>query len=121
MEVIYKEKEFISAILLDVVMPVMDGYQVLELLKNDKELDAIPVIVMTSNGDVQSELKALKLGANDFLVKPFEAAIIKQRLKNMIQLSETASLRNAVERDSLTGVYNKATFYDKVHEFLLEN
>lgn len=121
MDVLYKEKEFISAILLDIVMPVMDGYQVLELLKADKELEAIPVIVMTSNGDIQSELKALKLGANDFLVKPFEAAIIKQRLKNMIQLSETAFLRIAVERDRLTGVYNKATFYEKVHELLLEN
>lgn len=121
MEVLYNEKEFISAMLLDIVMPVMDGYQVLELLKNDKELEAIPVIVMTSNSDVQSELKALKLGANDFLAKPLEAAIIKQRLKNMIQLSETASLRIAVERDRLTGVYNKATFYDKVHDLLLEN
>ncbi|MEA5085556.1 MAG: EAL domain-containing protein [Lachnospiraceae bacterium] len=121
MDVLYSEKEFISAILLDIVMPVMDGYRVLELLKEDKGFEAIPVIVMTSNGDVETELKALKLGANDFLVKPFEAAIIKQRIKNIIQLSETASLRIAAERDSLTGIYNKATFYDKVHELLLEN
>ena len=121
MEVFYNGKEFISAILLDIVMPVMDGYQVLELLKGDKELAAIPVIVMTGTGDTYSELKALNLGANDFLAKPFDMAIIKQRLKNIIQLSETAYLRIAVEQDRLTGVYNKATFYEKVHELLQQN
>lgn len=121
MAVLYSGKEFISAILLDIVMPVMDGYEVLKLLKGDKELDAIPVIVMTSSGDIQSEIKALSLGANDFLAKPFDTAVIKQRLENMIQLSETAYLRIAVEHDRLTGVYNKATFYEKVHELLLDN
>jgi diguanylate cyclase (GGDEF) domain len=121
MNVLELGKDFISAIVLDIVMPVMDGYKVLELVKGNKKFEAIPVIVINGDCDSKSELKALKLGANDFLRKPFEAAIIKQRLKNIIQLSETIYLTKVVERDKLTGIYNKATFYEKVHELLVKN
>ena len=105
LEILDKEKEKISAVVLDIIMPGLDGYGVLNEMAYRKMLPKIPVIVTSVDGDEQSELKALSLGASDFLGKPYNPIIVKKRLQNIIHLKETASLVNYLQMDTLTGVY----------------
>ena len=99
----------ISLILLDINMPIMDGFTVIKEIKKEKEYMNIPIIVIT--GDKGSELEALTLGAVDFITKPFDLnEIIMARVNRSIELSEKRIIVNASERDELTGVYNKHIF-----------
>ncbi|MBR5941917.1 MAG: response regulator, partial [Clostridia bacterium] len=101
----------LSLILLDLLMPEMDGFQVLELLKADEELRRIPVIVSTS--EKKEEVKSLQMGAVDFIHKPFDAPeVIMARVRRSIELAEDASIINATETDALTGLYIKEYFYE---------
>lgn len=62
-----REGEGISAVLLDLAMPVMDGFELLEMTQNDARLSLIPVIVTTGQTELESEVRALELGANDYI------------------------------------------------------
>lgn len=121
LELLNQMHESISAVLLDLVMPVMDGYKVLEHMRGDAFLSKVPVIVATGDGTEDAEMQALTLGAHDFIMKPYKPAIIKQRLRNTINFRETAAFVNAVERDELTGIYSKEFFYKKAEEKIKEN
>jgi len=72
-------------ILLDVMMPEMDGYQVFKLLKANDRLSEIPIIFITSLNDATSESTGLALGAADYITKPFNSAIVSQRIKNVLE------------------------------------
>ncbi|MCH4157085.1 MAG: EAL domain-containing protein [Acidaminococcaceae bacterium] len=111
-------KETISLIILDLVMPRMNGYKFLELKQKDPEIMNVPVLVMTADSSVASESRCLQLGALDFLVKPYNGTIILQRARNIIGLRENTALRNTLERDSLTGLYNREAFMQRATEFL---
>lgn len=111
-----KTEKNISAILLDIVMPIMDGYEFLATIKDNENLNHIPIIVMTKKDSEEDEVKALELGASDFLVKPYKPLIIKHTLANLIRLHETTAIITAVERDSLTNLYNKEFFKQKAEE-----
>jgi len=67
-------------ILLDILMPEMDGYQVLERLKGDKDLRDIPVIVISALDEMESVVKCIEMGAEDYLPKPFDAVLLKARI-----------------------------------------
>lgn len=75
-------------ILLDVNMPDMDGYDVMEELKKDRKLNEIPVIFLTSKSDQESEIKGLKMGAMDFVRKPFEPEVMRSRIDKILRLTE---------------------------------
>lgn len=111
----------IAVILLDIAMPVMNGYELLDTVRALPRFSGIPIIVMTQHEGEETEIAALSLGASDFLTKPYRATIIRQRIANIIKLRETASVANAVERDSLTGVYNRDEFYRRAEEMLSRN
>ena len=68
-------------ILLDVEMPEMNGYEAIKKLKSDDKTREIPVIFLTGMSDAQRETEGLKLGAVDFVHKPFETAILLERIK----------------------------------------
>ncbi|MDD2959639.1 MAG: EAL domain-containing protein [Lachnospiraceae bacterium] len=107
-----------SLILLDIVMPVMDGYEFLKERQKDAVLSSIPVIVTTQKDGEENEIKALSLGASDFISKPYNPQIIKHRISNILRLQENAGILNAKQKDELTGVYNKDFFYQTA-EFIL--
>lgn len=111
----------VSLILLDIVMPVMDGYAFLNAVKADPQLSSIPVIVTTQNDGESDEVAALSCGAADFAAKPYRPQIILHRVANIIHLRETASLINSFQFDSLTGLYSKAYFCQLVSETLRQN
>jgi len=73
-------------ILLDIMMPGMDGYQVCEKLKEDPAASHIPVIFLTAMAEEQNEAKGLALGAVDYVTKPFSPALVKARVKNQLEL-----------------------------------
>ncbi len=116
LEVIKAQKEFISLILLDLYMPGMNGYEVIDNIKSDDELKRIPVIVLTSDDD--AEVDSLERGAIDFLSKPYnKPAVIKARVKRAIELSIGRNIINSTGVDSLTGLLTKEYFFQYAHEY----
>lgn len=75
-----------DVILLDIIMPGMDGYQVLERLKEDPALAAIPVIMLTGRQDSSAVVKALDKGAHDYLKKPFDISEMVARVRSAVRL-----------------------------------
>ena len=101
----------LSVVLLDVCMPVCDGYEFLERIQGDSLLSSIPVIVMTASSRQETELKCLELGAVDFVIKPYNPQIVLGRINSVIKLRESARILAAVEHDELTGLYTRQAFF----------
>ncbi len=72
-------------ILLDIMMPRMDGFQTLEKIRHDAEIKDIPIIIVTAKADTNTFLKALKLGANDFIAKPFSRGDLLRKIRLALQ------------------------------------
>lgn len=121
LDILQQYKEGISLILLDIVMPVMDGYTFLSIMKADPAYSSIPVIVTTQNDGESDEVAALSHGASDFVAKPYRPQIILHRVASIINLRETAAMVNMIRYDRLTGVYSKEFFYQQVKDILLRN
>ena len=102
------KKEDYSLILLDVIMPGIDGFQLLKMLQEEVVLSHTPVILITSLNDIQHEEQGLTLGAVDYITKPFHPAIVQARVNTHIKLYR---YRKQVEwqsmTDQLTGVANR--------------
>ena len=113
----------ISAVLLDIVMPVMDGYIFLQTLPETTSAN-LPVIVMTGAQDADSEQRALDLGAWDFVSKPYQAKVLKSRLRNAIARSQIYlldRLKYINEHDALTGLFNRAKYFEETRRMLDEH
>lgn len=103
-------------ILLDVVMQDMDGFEVINHLKHDAATCAIPVIFITSLGDVSHEEKGLLLGACDYIQKPFHAAVVLARIKLHLQLArQRIMLEKLANIDPLTSVANRRRYNEVMH------
>lgn len=118
LDILESNKGNIALILLDVMMPVMDGYTFLNIIKTDPVLSLIPVIVATQSDSEENEINALEHGATDFVSKPYRPQIIRHRIANLINLRETAAMVNQFKFDRLTGLYTKEFFYRTVRERL---
>lgn len=79
-------------ILLDLLMPGMDGYEVYRAIRDIHKFDGVPVIFITSLPDAECEAMGLELGANDFVHKPFVAELVRLRIKNHLAFSQERSL-----------------------------
>jgi len=86
LEMLEEHSEEIILVLLDLVMPVMDGYEVLKELKKRKYLDRYPVLVISAENSVYSERECFNEGATDFIRKPFDATLVRARVKNISEL-----------------------------------
>ncbi|MEG2949584.1 MAG: response regulator [Clostridia bacterium] len=121
LQMLNKRSDEIAAVLLDLVMPVMDGFAVLEAIRKNSRLSNLPVVVTTGSGNNDSERRALSLGAWDFVTKPYDAQIILFRLDNAIERSQFTALKQLkylADYDALTGVYNKTKFFDATRKML---
>ena len=92
------EKQLPDVILLDIVMPEMDGYAVIAALKNSDKTKNIPVIFITGLRNADDEKKGLSLGAADYIGKPFSPAIVKLRVKN--QINQINLTRLIIEKET---------------------
>ncbi len=117
-EFLTKRHASISMVLLDIAMPEMDGYEVLRRMRDNLDFSQIPVIMVTGIDDEQSRIKAISLGANDFITKPFSVEIVKHCVKNSITLRETSAEVSFLQRDALTGLYTREVFLEKVQDMV---
>ena len=116
LEMMRQYKESLSLVLLDIMMPVMSGMDVLREAKVDPEISQIPIIVVTSDQD--AEVESLTIGAIDFIPKPYpQVGVILARVLRTIELSEDRQIISSTERDELTGLYNREYFYRYAEQF----
>ena len=119
LQLIEEKVDDLSIVLLDLMMPEMNGFEVLQRMQKDEQMVHIPVIVLTS--EKNAELEALQLGAADFITKPFDMhEVILARVGRIIELSEGRKLISAAEHDKLTMLYNRNFFFeyaDKIFQY----
>ena len=88
-----------DVILLDIMMPVMDGYEMLKRLKEDSEFQHIPVLMLTAKNDTKDVVKALNMGANDYLIKPFVHQELMARVETLCRLKHAEDrMRHLIAR-----------------------
>ncbi|MCL1892702.1 MAG: diguanylate cyclase [Holophagaceae bacterium] len=104
-------------ILLDIIMPDIDGYEVLASLKESETTKDIPVIYITGLCDYEDEVKGLNLGAEDYITKPFHDVIVKLRVRNQIKIVNQMRI---IERfsmiDQLTDIANRRSFDQQIYK-----
>ncbi len=98
-----------NLILLDIMMPGLDGYQVCERLKADAKTAHIPVIFLTAKSDMEGEKKGLDLGAVDYIVKPISPLIVMARIRNHLNLQAMAALLRDQNKDLDARVIERTT------------
>lgn len=98
-------------ILLDIVLPDMDGFQVCTKLKDDDKTRHIPIVFLTSKWEASEEARGLELGAVDYIRKPFSPPIIRARIRNHLELKKNRDLlKNLSSLDALTNIPNRRRF-----------
>ena len=116
LDIVRENADTLSIILLDVIMPVMDGFETLQILKQDEKLKRIPVIVLTSERSY--EVRCLQLGASDFIKKPYDLPeVVQARVNRTIELSEATYIIKTTEHDTLTDLYNLEYFYQYAGQY----
>lgn len=119
LEIIADHYREISAIILDLYMPIINGFEFLKKIKQDSILSVIPVIITTASR--KDEEKCLEMGAQDFIEKPYNPQILKLRLSNIISLKERTTTLSKAEFDDLTNLFTKEAFYHHGEEALKKN
>jgi two-component system, cell cycle response regulator len=118
--------ELPDVVLLDVEMPVLDGHQVLARIKQQPELADVPVVFLTARATTEDVVQGLRLGAHDYLRKPFEASELLARVSAALRVK---SLQDELRRrnleldqmsrtDALTGLYNRRHLEERLGEFV---
>ena len=111
-------------ILLDIQMPELDGYDVINALKGDPRTENVPVIFVTGLSDDGDEEKGLKLGAIDYITKPYKPTVVTARVRNHLRLREYAvrlehmneELERLATTDALTSAFNRRYFMSKLED-----
>jgi len=127
------EEEKPDLILLDVMMPKMNGFEVCQLLKNNPETQFIPIIMVTALRDVEDRVRGIEAGADDFISKPFNKMELMARVKSLLRIKflhdelqekirlldeAKAKMEQLAVTDGLTGLYNYRHFQEQLaHEF----
>ena len=128
LEIIKNKADDIDIVLLDLVMPEVDGFEVLRRRQRMVKFREMPVIVLTTSDDISFQTEAFELGANDFIIKPVDARIAISRINNTLEsvrhlkkvLEEQNSWRIKAQIDDMTHLFNKVTTEDMVTQVLCE-
>jgi two-component system cell cycle response regulator len=114
-------------VLLDLVLPQMDGYEVCQKLKQEEQTRHIPVIMLTSKSEPGDKVRGLESGAVDYVTKPFDEAELLARVNIHLRIKElyealqekNRQLQELANRDGLTGLYNHRYFYEQLAQDFL--
>lgn len=105
LQILAKERSRISAVLLDINMPEMGGFEVLEYMKKEDWIEDIPVIMISAENDIYFIKRAYNLGASDYINRPFDADLVKKRVRNTIMLyAKQRTLQRLVAKEILANV-----------------
>lgn len=121
LQILKKSYKSIAAIILDLIMPGMDGYTFFEHYQKSDHYKNIPVIVSTEAKQSDNEVRCLRFGAWDFIKKPFQMDVVRFRLHNVIERSQLniyKELQYQKMYDSLTGIFRKDKFKERTRELL---
>ncbi|MCL2478122.1 MAG: diguanylate cyclase [Treponema sp.] len=103
-------------ILLDIMMPGMNGFDTLKILKESVETQNIPVIIITVENNDATEEKCFNLGAVDFISKPFSSVVVRARVKNQLQIvNQFRTIERLGLIDPLTNIRNRRSFNDRLN------
>ncbi len=111
-------------VLLDMILPDMNGLEVLRIIKSRSEEEFVPVILLSVKADLDSRVAGLRMGADDFLAKPFAEAEVRARAGAMLRIKSLQDQLRAAKRecerlsvtDGLTGLYNHRHFEERLRE-----
>lgn len=95
---IMRERNDIDVVLLDIIMPKTDGYEVLKIMQEDEKLKFIPAIVITSYKENEAEYRAFELGAVDYIIRPFNTKTVVKRVNSVIYQRELEYIKNENRR-----------------------
>ena len=116
MQVLKENAQHLSLVLLDLMMPGMDGFDVMRIMRNDSAYEGIPILVLTN--EEKAEVESLRLGASDFIIKPFRnPEVIIARMQKAIELFEDRHIIESTEREPLTGLFIKNFFYRYAEQY----
>lgn len=129
MRIIQENTAEIDLLLLDLVMPGIDGFEVLSRRQSMQEFLDIPVIVLTTSDDQAIQAKAYELGANDFLTKPLDENTALSRINNLLKskrrvkslIQKYVEFKVKSELDEMTGLFNKVTTVNLISDVLLKS
>lgn len=112
----FLERTVPDLILLDVRMPEMDGYETLKCIKERPECSDVPVVFLTADLEAETEVRGLKMGAMDFIRKPFDPEIMVSRIDKVLRIEDTKKkLEISAYKDILTGLWNRAHLENTVN------
>lgn len=120
-EILCEHADDVAVILTDLEMPVCTGYEFISKVRLDHRFNSVPIIVTTANSEIHVEVKCLKLGASDFVSKPYNPEVVRHRVRSLIKLRESTAMLNTLERDVLTGLYSREFFYQRVSDAIGQN
>ena len=119
----FLENNTCDLILLDINMPEMDGFEVLEKIRGIEKCEMLPIIFLTADNDPETENRCLEAGALDFIAKPFVASVMRLRIGRILELEdmrrkladkleqkirEVTDIKSKSQQDALTGLWNRA-------------
>jgi DNA-binding response OmpR family regulator len=88
-----------DVVILDLLLPHMDGYAVCKALKNNSETAALPIVILTARGEPNDRIKGLEIGADDYLTKPFNLRELILRVRALLRRSRSSARDEVLERD----------------------
>lgn len=124
LDILAEREERISALILDLMMPEMDGYEVMNRISGNGRCRNIPILVTTGETGIENERKCLEAGAWDFIAKPINRDTLRLRLKNIIGRSQydyQKQERYLVEHDQLTSLYSRIKLFEKARRMIEKN
>jgi two-component system response regulator CiaR len=115
---LYAKQDIYDIIILDIMMPVMNGYEMLQNLRKDKIM--VPVLLVTAKDGLEDKLKGFKIGADDYIVKPFNKDELLARMEAILRRTNGSYNENKLEFDELVLDYNNRRVFVKDEEIILQ-
>lgn len=120
LEILRERHNDVVVVLLDIIMPVMDGYEVLQAMNREKWLERIPVVLITAENSDTASLKSYDLGVSDIINKPFNPSIVKRRVENIIELYAHKGHLESLVSEQVERLEEQARKINQANAFMIE-